>query len=90
MCHADVSPITFRWEPRKLRLVPELNSEHTCRNFSEIHSWAWEHFIDVPDDKRHVELGKIMDYSQVKGVQLDPDDPLAGAPDGWYHTIDDL
>ncbi|KAK8084275.1 hypothetical protein PG997_005546 [Apiospora hydei] len=44
MCHADVSPISWRLNvPVKKMLIPQLSTTHTCRNFSRVHEWAQQH-----------------------------------------------
>ncbi|KAK8044802.1 hypothetical protein PG993_004826 [Apiospora rasikravindrae] len=44
MCHADVSPVSWRLNvPVKKMLIPQLSTTHTCRNFSRIHEWARAH-----------------------------------------------
>lgn len=44
MCHADVSPVSWRLNvPVRKMLIPQLSTTHTCRNFSRIHEWAREH-----------------------------------------------
>jgi len=44
MCHADVSPISWRLNVPVARvLAPRLETTHTCRNFTKIQEWAREH-----------------------------------------------
>ncbi len=44
MCSADVSPISWRLNvPVGLVLAPQLETTHTCRNFTKIVEWAHEH-----------------------------------------------
>jgi hypothetical protein len=43
MCNADVSPISWRLNlPIGAVLAPNLETTHTCRNFSKIVEWARE------------------------------------------------
>jgi len=44
MCHADVSPISWRLNvPVAQVLAPHLETTHTCRNFAKVVEWAKEH-----------------------------------------------
>jgi len=44
MCNVDVSPLTWRLNlPVGAVLAPNLETTHTCRNFSKIVEWAREH-----------------------------------------------
>jgi len=42
MCHADLTPITFRYDKKKrpLPFVPDFNIKHTCRNWDAIWEFA--------------------------------------------------
>jgi len=47
MCHADVSPISWRLNvPVATVLAPHLETTHTCRNFTKVVEWAKEHHAD--------------------------------------------
>jgi len=44
MCNADVSPISWRLNvPVGRVLAPQLETTHSCRNFTKIVEWAREH-----------------------------------------------
>jgi hypothetical protein len=44
MCHADVAPIPFHVNvPANFGIFPRLATTHTCKNFTKIQEWAWEH-----------------------------------------------
>jgi hypothetical protein len=44
MCNADVSPLSWRLnEPVGKVLAPQLETTHTCRNFSKVVEWARTH-----------------------------------------------
>jgi hypothetical protein len=44
MCHADVSPVSWRVNiPGNHMVIPQLATTHTCRNFTLVQEWAREH-----------------------------------------------
>jgi hypothetical protein len=42
VCHADVSPLPFHVNRFNHKIVPELATRHTCRDFDRIREWARE------------------------------------------------
>lgn len=63
MCNADVSPITWRLNlPVGAVLAPNLETTHTCRNFSKIVEWARMHeATDLRQEVTQEERQEIID-----------------------------
>jgi hypothetical protein len=40
MCHGDITPITFEWISEIDSYIAHHSTEHQCRNFEAIYSWA--------------------------------------------------
>ena len=43
MCSSDVSTIFWEWSPENKKMMGNLATTHTCRNFEKIRDWALEH-----------------------------------------------
>jgi Mycotoxin biosynthesis protein UstYa len=84
-CSSDISVNNYRWSEKAKHMKPRLEAAHTCRNFEKIREWAFDRYVDFRDDRKHVENGKIVDYSYV----IDPKGPIK-IPDGFYHTKDEF
>lgn len=44
-CNADIGLFTFNTLPGEPLPWPELNTQHTCRNFDAVREWAMEHSV---------------------------------------------
>lgn len=42
-CSSDVSTIYWEWSLKKGKMLGNLRTTHTCRNFAKIRAWAVEH-----------------------------------------------
>lgn len=62
MCSADVATMAFSWLPSKI-LEPNMEVTHTCRNFSKIRDWAVSRWVKIPNRRKRVQNGTIVDYS---------------------------
>lgn len=40
MCSADMTTIPVAWNEARKRIVPDLDTVHTCRRFSSLQQWA--------------------------------------------------
>ncbi|OAA36250.1 hypothetical protein NOR_07595 [Metarhizium rileyi] len=59
MCHGDVTPITFEYVPEIRGLIAHHSTEHQCRDFKAIYSWAKGRRVKgfhVGGNHRNVEL----------------------------------
>ncbi len=49
-CSSDVSTITWEWSPKNGKMMGNLQTVHTCRNFDKIRDWAKEHRLQEDYD----------------------------------------
>jgi hypothetical protein len=42
-CSSDISTIFWEWSEEKQKMVGNVGTTHTCKNFSRIREWAVEH-----------------------------------------------
>jgi hypothetical protein len=49
-CNADLSTIYYEWVPERNRLVGNLATTHTCKNYDSIIQWARDHQYKGPLD----------------------------------------
>ncbi|VUC29060.1 unnamed protein product [Clonostachys rosea] len=65
-CNADLSTIYYEWVPERNRLVGNLATTHTCKNYDSIIQWARDHQYKGPlDYTAKVEGVPIRHVSQV-------------------------
>ncbi|KAK4240933.1 hypothetical protein C8A03DRAFT_30900 [Achaetomium macrosporum] len=75
MCHADISPISWRVNmPGNHMIIPQLSTTHTCRNFTKVREWAEAHSAGewnyrVPDDM-------LDDVVRTAGFDQAPDEDI--------------
>lgn len=67
-CNADLSTIYYEWVPERNRLVGNLATTHTCKNYDSILQWARDHQYKGPlDYTAKVEGVPIRHVSHVSG-----------------------
>jgi hypothetical protein len=44
-CNADISVLTWNWDHREQRNVPQATVSHVCKRFVKIQEWAREHAV---------------------------------------------
>jgi hypothetical protein len=47
MCHADISPVLWAWNPKTDAPAALIYNDHTCRDFDRIHEWAMKRKVSV-------------------------------------------
>jgi hypothetical protein len=60
MCHADLSVVTFWWDPERRKPRPDFHIEQTCVNWDALDAWAAKRSFSIFDQKTlvHPTLGK--------------------------------
>lgn len=54
-CSSDISTIYWEWSEKQQRMIGNVKTAHTCKNFDKIRTWAVEHKAQTDlDFFRHV------------------------------------
>ncbi|BCS12323.1 hypothetical protein ALUC_50369A [Aspergillus luchuensis] len=77
MCKADVSLLTFTWDPTDRAPKPNFVIEHECANWDKVDKWAEEHRFDIFDENTlvHPTLGPSFPDEEYKATGRIPGHP---------------
>ncbi|GLB00649.1 hypothetical protein AtubIFM57143_009701 [Aspergillus tubingensis] len=77
MCKADVSLLTFTWDPTDRAPKPNFVVEHECANWDKVDKWAEEHRFDIFDETTliHPTLGPSFPEEEYKATGRIPGHP---------------
>ena len=77
MCKADVSLLTFTWDPTDRAPKPNFVIEHECANWDKMDKWAEEHRFDIFDETTliHPTLGPSFPEEEYKATGRIPGHP---------------
>lgn len=77
ICNADISPVTWKWDPLLNRSAPLIYNEHQCRDFDKVREWAFEHRLgngwqgkDDVDPGNSQESGEPVALVQISSVPM--------------------
>ena len=63
MCHADITPITMRWDTTQPIPTANFSSPHECLRWESINGWAKERSVDKilePGYLKHPKFGVVV------------------------------
>ncbi|KAF3769721.1 hypothetical protein M406DRAFT_348851 [Cryphonectria parasitica EP155] len=87
-CHPETTAMPMQWVPESSMAVYTV-TQHTCRNFDVISSWAYDRTVNVPI-RAHLENGRVVDYTGKPYGREYNETWLLEEPEGWAYTKDDM